>query len=106
MLPVTAELDDMVGVGAVVAVVAVAVARGGNDPFYADPLFDAAHDAEFVWHEQEQVWWMIYLQVCVVAQLVGGHSTTRLTHTLSLSHTHTHSLSLSLSFSLSASLSI
>ena len=34
-----------------------------SDPFYADPLFDAAHDAEFVWHEGEQTWWLIYLQV-------------------------------------------
>lgn len=25
-------------------------------PFYADPLFDAAHDAEFVWHAGEQTW--------------------------------------------------
>lgn len=36
-----------------------------SDPFYADPLFDAAHDAEFVWHEGEQTWWLIYLQVSV-----------------------------------------
>lgn len=34
-----------------------------SDPYYADPLFDAAHDAEFVWHEGEQAWWVIYLQV-------------------------------------------
>ena len=33
-----------------------------GDPYYADPLFDAAHDAELVWHEGEQAWWMIYLQ--------------------------------------------
>jgi hypothetical protein len=26
-------------------------------PFYSDPLFDAAHDAEFVWHAGEQTWW-------------------------------------------------
>ena len=31
-------------------------------PFYADPVFDAAHDAEFVWHAQEQTWWVVYLQ--------------------------------------------
>ena len=35
---------------------------GMGDPYYADPLFDGAHDAEFVWHEGEQVWWVIYLQ--------------------------------------------
>jgi hypothetical protein len=34
----------------------------GVGPFYADPVFDAAHDAEFVWHEGEQCWWMTYLQ--------------------------------------------
>ena len=28
-------------------------------PFYQDPLFDAAHDAEFVWHEGEQCWWSV-----------------------------------------------
>ena len=31
-------------------------------PFYADPLFDGAHDAEFVWHAGEQCWWLTYLQ--------------------------------------------
>ena len=31
-------------------------------PFYSDPLFDAAHDAEFVWHAGEQTWWITYLQ--------------------------------------------
>ena len=31
-------------------------------PFYADPVFDAAHDAELVWHAQEQTWWIVYLQ--------------------------------------------
>ena len=31
-------------------------------PFYADPLFDGAHDAEFVWHYGEQTWWLLYLQ--------------------------------------------
>ena len=30
--------------------------------FYQDPLFNAAHDPEFVWHEGEQCWWMTYLQ--------------------------------------------
>ena len=30
-----------------------------STPFYADPLFDAAHDAEFVWHEGEQCWWSV-----------------------------------------------
>lgn len=30
--------------------------------FYADPVFDGAHDAEFVWSEQEQTWWITYLQ--------------------------------------------
>jgi hypothetical protein len=34
----------------------------GRAAFYADPLFDAAHDAELVWHEAEQCWWMTYLQ--------------------------------------------
>ena len=34
----------------------------GAPPFYADPVFDAAHDAELVWHEGEQCWWMTYLQ--------------------------------------------
>jgi hypothetical protein len=29
-------------------------AAAAVDPFYADPVFDAAHDAEFVWHEGEQ----------------------------------------------------
>ena len=33
-----------------------------RSPFYADPVFDGAHDAEFVWHAQEQVWWVVYLQ--------------------------------------------
>ena len=33
-----------------------------RQPFYADPLFDSAHDAEFVWSELEQSWWMTYLQ--------------------------------------------
>ena len=32
------------------------------DPFYAEPVFDGAHDAEFVWNEEEQCWWMTYLQ--------------------------------------------
>eukprot|EP01052_Picozoa_sp_SAG31_P024315 SAG31_NODE_2060_length_6538_cov_10.244448_3_plen_659_part_00 len=31
-------------------------------PFYRDPLFDGAHDAELVWHEGEQSWWITYLQ--------------------------------------------
>jgi hypothetical protein len=31
-------------------------------PYYADPLFDAAHDAEFVWNVAEQCYWLIYLQ--------------------------------------------
>ena len=31
-------------------------------PFYADPLFDGAHDAELVWHTGEQAWWLLYLQ--------------------------------------------
>jgi len=31
-------------------------------PFYADPVFDGAHDAELVWHADEQVWWVVYLQ--------------------------------------------
>ncbi len=34
----------------------------GVAPFYADPVFDAAHDAELVWHEGEACWWMTYLQ--------------------------------------------
>jgi hypothetical protein len=43
------------------------VACGGTidssrQPFYADPLFDSAHDAEFVWSELEQTWWITYLQ--------------------------------------------
>jgi len=42
------------------------VARKTDDsdrqPFYADPLFDSAHDAEFVWSENEQTWWILYLQ--------------------------------------------
>ena len=42
--------------------IAAQVQLSHDDPFYADPLFDAAHDAEFVWHEKEQAWWMIYLQ--------------------------------------------
>jgi hypothetical protein len=33
-----------------------------RSPFYADPLFDSAHDAEFVWSELEQCWWITYLQ--------------------------------------------
>ena len=33
----------------------------GVPPFYADPVFDGAHDAELVWHEAEQCWWMTYL---------------------------------------------
>ena len=37
------------------------VASGGaglaaRAPFYQDPLFDSAHDAEFVWHHGEQCW--------------------------------------------------
>ena len=35
---------------------------GGAGLFYADPVFDGAHDAEFVWNEEEQTWWMTYLQ--------------------------------------------
>ena len=31
-------------------------------PFYSDPVFDAAHDPELVWHAQEQTWWIVYLQ--------------------------------------------
>jgi hypothetical protein len=31
-------------------------------PFYRDPLFDGVHDAELVWHEAEQSWWLTYLQ--------------------------------------------
>jgi hypothetical protein len=34
----------------------------GRAPFYSDPLFDGAHDAELVWNEAEQCWWMTYLQ--------------------------------------------
>ena len=51
-------------VAMMVTVMSVMMIVGADhDPFYADPLFDAAHDAEFVWHEGEQCWWMIYLQV-------------------------------------------
>eukprot|EP01051_Picozoa_sp_SAG22_P014900 SAG22_NODE_1872_length_3397_cov_1.584900_1_plen_182_part_00 len=46
---------------ALLSLVATAVAV--NSPFYADPLFDAAHDAELVWHEGEQTWWITYLQL-------------------------------------------
>ena len=39
-----------------------ATAAPVRSPFYADPLFDGAHDAEFVWHDGEGCWWLIYLQ--------------------------------------------
>ena len=46
----------------------VAVATAGYDsahtPLYADPVFDAAHDAEFVWHEGEQCWWSVPTHSC------------------------------------------
>jgi hypothetical protein len=45
--------------------VAVATAAGydsAHTPLYADPVFDAAHDPEFVWHEGERCWWLAYLQ--------------------------------------------
>ena len=47
---------------------APAPAQGGVHaaPFYADPLFDASHDAEFIWHAGEQCWWMSYLQVLTI----------------------------------------
>jgi hypothetical protein len=32
-------------------------------PFFEDPLFNGAHDAEFIWHEGEQAWWISYLQI-------------------------------------------
>ena len=35
----------------------------GGAPFYEDPLFNGAHDAEFVWHAGEQCWWVTYLQI-------------------------------------------
>ena len=38
--------------------------KSSMTPFYADPVFDAAHDPELVWHAQEQTWWVLYLQVC------------------------------------------
>ena len=31
-------------------------------PFYRDPLFDGAHDPEIVWNEQENCYWLLYLQ--------------------------------------------
>ena len=39
-----------------------AIARQPPAPFIEDPLFDSAHDGEFVWHEGEQAWWVTYLQ--------------------------------------------
>jgi hypothetical protein len=36
--------------------------NSSQTPFYSDPVFDAAHDAELVWHAQEQTWWIVYLQ--------------------------------------------
>ena len=33
-----------------------------STPLFADPVFDAAHDPEFVWSEREQTWWVAYLQ--------------------------------------------
>ena len=51
-----------------------------TSPFYRDPLFDGAHDAELVWHEAEQCWWLTYLQnrynSCAKAAGTGTGSTT------------------------------
>ena len=44
---------------AALGLAAAASAAAVNTPFYADPVFDAAHDAEFVWHEGEQCWWSV-----------------------------------------------
>ena len=33
-----------------------------TSPFYSDPMFGGAHDAELVWHNAEQCWWLTYLQ--------------------------------------------
>lgn len=43
--------------GVLCFVAGVAVASSGGVPYYADPVFDAAHDAELVWHETEQTWY-------------------------------------------------
>ena len=44
---------------AALGLAAAASAAAVSTPFYADPVFDAAHDAEFVWHEGEQCWWSV-----------------------------------------------
>jgi hypothetical protein len=44
-------------------------------PFYSDPLFGGAHDAELVWHEAEQCWWLTYLQNRYDSCARGGHAT-------------------------------
>jgi hypothetical protein len=65
---------------------AMAAGVSASDPYYADPLFDAAHDAEFVWHEGEQAWWVIYLQV---KQIFYGSAPPFMQHTRTHAH-HTH----------------
>jgi hypothetical protein len=35
---------------------AVAQYDSSVTPFFGDPLFDGAHDAELVWHRGEQTW--------------------------------------------------
>jgi hypothetical protein len=61
-------LAAMVATLVLADVAAPAPAQGGvrAAPFYADPLFDASHDAEFIWHAGEQCWWMSYLQVLTI----------------------------------------
>jgi hypothetical protein len=50
-------------VAVIAATVGVAAVSGSlAAPFYSDPLFDAAHDAEFVWDVHEQCWFVTYLQ--------------------------------------------
>ena len=44
-------------------------------PLYGDPLFDGAHDAELVWHEGEQCWWLTYLQNRYNSCAKGGSAT-------------------------------
>ena len=46
-----------------------------TSPFYGDPLFDGAHDAELVWHEGEQCWWLTYLQNRFNSCAEGGGAT-------------------------------
>lgn len=60
-VPLKTSSDSSAGLDAPLVAPGVGYSSA-TSPFYGDPLFDGAHDAELVWHEGEQCWWLTYLQ--------------------------------------------